>query len=379
MAMVLGAASGASAEVKVERVTYLNQPNCIRLSNGTVEVIVTTAIGPRVIRYGFIGGDNLLGEVPEVSVKTALGEWKPWGGHRLWTAPEDMPRSYSPDNGPVEATVTGGTVRLVQPVEPQTGIVKELTVTLADSGTDVTIGHRLTNRSLWAVDVAPWALTIMNAGGTILIPQEPYASHDDALLPVRSLTMWAYTDLSDPRWSLGPKFIRLRTDTARAGSQKIGVANKRGWAGVRQKRRLVRQAVRMGRGQDLPGPRRQHRGLHRRRLHRARDAGAHGVAAAGRFGDARRALVVVSRRERRRRRHGAGPGAGPAPGDFGPEVGDSSDGDLRNLRNLRMSAAQSADGFLRVIHYNLRNFPRVKDVPCVTTPFCSASSRSRLR
>ena len=163
-------------------------------------------------------------------MKTALGEWKPWGGHRLWTGPEDMPRSYSPDNGPVEATITGGTVRLVQPIEPQTGIVKELTVTLADSGTDVTIGHRLTNRSLWAVDVAPWALTIMNAGGTILIPQEPYASHDDALLPVRSLTMWAYTDLSDPRWSLGPKFIRLRTDTARAGSQKIGVANKRGWA-----------------------------------------------------------------------------------------------------------------------------------------------------
>ena len=210
---VLGAASGASAEVKVERVTYFNQPNCIRLSNDAVEVIVTTAIGPRVIRYGFIGGDNLLGEVPDASVKTALGEWKPWGGHRLWTAPEDMPRSYSPDNGPVEATVTGATVRLVQPIEPQTGIVKELTVTLAETGTGVTIGHRLTNRSLWSVDVAPWALTIMNAGGTILIPQEPYASHDDALLPVRSLTMWAYTDLSDPRWSLGPKYIRLRTDT----------------------------------------------------------------------------------------------------------------------------------------------------------------------
>ena len=39
MAMVHGAVSGASAEVKVERVTYFNQPNCIRLTNGTVEVI----------------------------------------------------------------------------------------------------------------------------------------------------------------------------------------------------------------------------------------------------------------------------------------------------------------------------------------------------
>jgi hypothetical protein len=235
---LLGAAAPGAAEVKVERLTYFNQPNCIRLSNGTVEVIVTTAIGPRVIRYGFIGGDNLLAELPDARVKTELGEWKPWGGHRLWTAPEHMPRSYSPDNGPVEATVNGATVRLVQPVEPRTGIVKELTVTLAATGTDVTVGHRLTNRGLWAIEVAPWALTIMNPDGTVIIPQEPYASHDDALLPVRAMTMWAYTDLSDPRWRIGPKFIRLSTDAARAGSQKIGVANKRGWAAYARGRQL---------------------------------------------------------------------------------------------------------------------------------------------
>ena len=252
MTAVLGAVSGASAEVKVERVTYFNQPNCIRLSNGVVEVLVTTAIGPRVIRYGFVGGQNLMGEVPEASVKTALGEWKPWGGHRLWTAPEDMPRSYSPDNGPVEAIVDGASVRLVQPVEPQTGIVKELTVSLAETGTGVTIGHRLTNRSLWNLDVSPWALTIMNAGGTILIPQEPYASHDDALLPVRSLTMWAYTDLSDPRWSLGPKYIRLRTDAGRAGSQKIGAANKRGWAGYARNGELFVKRYDWREGQTYP-------------------------------------------------------------------------------------------------------------------------------
>ena len=45
MALMLAAASVASAEVTVERVTYMKQPGCVRLSNGTVEVIVTTAIG----------------------------------------------------------------------------------------------------------------------------------------------------------------------------------------------------------------------------------------------------------------------------------------------------------------------------------------------
>lgn len=230
LASLPGSSAVASAEVKVDRVTCLGQPDCIRLSNGTVDVVVTTRIGPRVIRYGFVGGDNLLAELPNDSVKTALGEWKPWGGHRVWIAPEHMPRSYSPDNAPVEATVTGGTVRLVQPVEPQTGIVKALSVTLAPTGTQVTVGHTLTNQSLWTVDLSVWALTIMNTGGTVVIPQEPYASHDDALLPVRAMTLWAYTDLSDPRWTIGPKFIRLRTDPALADSEKVGVANRRGWA-----------------------------------------------------------------------------------------------------------------------------------------------------
>ena len=229
---VLGVASTAMAEVKVERVTYLNQPNCIRLSNGTVEVVITTAIGPRVIRYAFIGGDNILGEVPDLTTKTALGDWKPWGGHRLWIGPEGMPLSYSPDNDPVQdARIEGNTVHLVQAVEPKTSIQKEMTVTLAPTGTAVTIGHRLVNKSLWRVDIAPWALTIMNYGGAVILPQEPYKSHDEALLPVRSVTLWAYSDLSDPRWQHGSKYLRLKTDATRAASQKIGIANHQGWAG----------------------------------------------------------------------------------------------------------------------------------------------------
>ena len=138
--------------MKVERVTCLNQPNCYRLSNGVVEVVVTTDVGPRIVRYAFIGEDNLLGETGDDMVKTELGVWKPLGGHRLWTAPEAMPRSYSPDNDPVAFTIEGNTIRLVQPVEPKTGIQKELAVTLDEKGTAVTraapadesqrLGHR---------------------------------------------------------------------------------------------------------------------------------------------------------------------------------------------------------------------------------------------
>jgi len=54
--------------------------------------------------------------------------------------------------------------------------------------------HRLTNRSVWGIDVAPWALTIMNGGGEVIVPHEPYRSHDDYLLPARPL-------LPTPNWS----------------------------------------------------------------------------------------------------------------------------------------------------------------------------------
>lgn len=232
MAMMWGLALGATAraEVQVTRVPCPGQGQCVRLANDTVEVLVASDVGPRVVRYAFLGGDNLLAWGLQDAVKTDLGTWRPLGGHRLWTAPEHMPRSYSPDNDPVDVKIDGATVTLTQAVEPRTGIEKVLVVTLAPTGTGVRVGHTLVNRGLWSVEVSPWALTIMNPGGTVLLPQEPYASHDDALLPVRAMTLWAYTDLSDPRWQIGPRFLRLRTDPSRAGSQKVGIANRQGWA-----------------------------------------------------------------------------------------------------------------------------------------------------
>ncbi len=222
----------AGAQVKIEKVAYFNQPNCYRISNGTAEVIVTTDIGPRVIRYALVGGDNVFAELPDTVVKTELGEWHAWGGHRLWTAPEAMPRSYSPDNTPIQFTMEGNnTIHLIQPVEPKTGIQKEMVVSLDEQGTGVTVLHRLTNKNLWAVDLAPWALTIMNGGGVTIIPQEPYRSHDDYLLPARPLVLWHYTDLGDRRWAHGKKYLRLRTVAEMKEPQKVGLANKQGWAG----------------------------------------------------------------------------------------------------------------------------------------------------
>jgi hypothetical protein len=49
----------------IETVDFGGWPNCIRLSNGEIEVIATTDVGPRIIRVGFVGGQNLLHNYPD--------------------------------------------------------------------------------------------------------------------------------------------------------------------------------------------------------------------------------------------------------------------------------------------------------------------------
>jgi hypothetical protein len=231
------AAVPATAQVKIDKVACFGQPDCDRLSNGTIEVVVPTAFGPRVMRYGFVGQENVLGEADAKS-STELGEWNARGGHRLWHAPEGHPRSYSPDSGPVERSASGSTIRLRQAVEPKVGIQKEMAVSLDPAGTHVTVRHVLTNRNLWPVELAPWAMTIMSGGGTVILPQEPYGEHAQNLLPVRPLALWAYTDLSDARFAIGPKYIRLRVLADRAEPQKIGIGNRQGWAAYHRGRTL---------------------------------------------------------------------------------------------------------------------------------------------
>src|SRR5579884_4527268 len=88
--------------VKIEQhVPYLDSPNNIRMSNGTVELILTTDYGPRIMRYAFVGTgdeDNVFATIPGVTLHTASGDWYIRGGDRVWIAPEANPKSYGPDN-----------------------------------------------------------------------------------------------------------------------------------------------------------------------------------------------------------------------------------------------------------------------------------------
>jgi hypothetical protein len=213
----------------IETVDFGGWPNCIRLSNGEIEMIATTDVGPRIIRLGFVGGQNLFHNYPATLGKTGDPEWNNYGGHRLWHAPEVSPRTYAPDNMPVEHEWDGTTLTL-RNSDAGNGIEKETRVTLSPTSPRVDITHRMINRNPWAIELAPWSLSVMAAGGRAIYPQEDYKPHPDCLVPARPLVLWHFTDMADDRWTWGRKYIQLRQDPKATTKQKVGLLNSKGWA-----------------------------------------------------------------------------------------------------------------------------------------------------
>jgi hypothetical protein len=213
--------------VEMKKVEYAGLPNCIQLSNGQIELVATTDVGPRILRWAFVGGKNLFKQFPDHLAKPSGEKWKSYGGHRFWHAPEIMPRSYAADNSAIEHKWDGKTLKLIQPVETTTGLQKEIEVTLDPKENRATVLHRLTNKNLWSVEAAPWALSVMEGPGRAIFPQEPVVNQ---LLPVRPLALWGYTDMRDARWIWGTKYIQAKCDPAANTPQKIGMMNTLGWA-----------------------------------------------------------------------------------------------------------------------------------------------------
>jgi hypothetical protein len=219
----------AQSAVKVDKTAYKGWANCYRVTNGEVELVVTSDVGPRIIRFGFVGGQNLFKEFPDQLGKTGEAQFQLRGGHRVWKAPEDPVATWAPDNVPVQIEITPDGLVAREPVEPLTKLQKEIAIHLAPSGTQVTVIHRIANRSLFPLEFSVWAMSMMAQGGVAITGFPPRGHHPADLAATNPLVMWAYTDLSDKRWKFTKKYLMLRQDPNDAEAQKIGLFNPNTW------------------------------------------------------------------------------------------------------------------------------------------------------
>jgi hypothetical protein len=218
------------AAVKVEKVEYKGWHNCYHVTNGEIEAIVTGDVGPRIIRFGFVGGQNMFKEYAEQLGKTGEAAFQLRGGSRVWKAPEDPVATWAPDNVPVNIKVTPTGLIATAPIEPLTKLQKEIEISMAATGTKVTVSNRITNHGLFAIEFSPWVLTMMAQGGMVVAGFPPRGTHPQNLEVTNPLSMWAYTDLSDSRWKFTKKYLTLRQDPNNSNAQKLGSFNVDTWA-----------------------------------------------------------------------------------------------------------------------------------------------------
>ncbi|WP_315116950.1 hypothetical protein [uncultured Clostridium sp.] len=212
-------------DIIIEEVVYKSFGNCVKMSNGEIELYITIDKGPRIIRYGFIDGENEFCEDIPTTMHVLGDTWSLMGGHRLWHSPEDNPRTYIPDNKPVKWNRNGDSITL-EIEEPWTQIKKEIEISLKCKGTEVEVSHRLTNKNAWAIELSAWAITVMAHGGVEVIPQP---KRETNLLPNRVIALWPYSKMNDERVYWGEKYIFLKQNKNKKDPFKLGISNEEGW------------------------------------------------------------------------------------------------------------------------------------------------------
>ncbi len=226
--------------IEQREVVHQKFGKCIALSNGIIEVWVTVDLGPRVIHFSRIGGENILFEDlkdEENQYKNkevfyeAFGEdmdvFHIYGGHRLWAAPEALPRTYYPGNGPVPYELTRTGIRLLCDEQRWTQQKMEIEIVMEKDSDKIDLYHKITNTGAWPQEFAPWCLTVLSQGGKEVIPMP---TRKTGLLHNRKLTLWEYTKMNDPRVYWGDRYITLVQDNKADTAFKIGIDSEACWA-----------------------------------------------------------------------------------------------------------------------------------------------------
>ena len=61
-----------AGEATMRKVAYAGWPNCVELTNGKVKLVATTDVGPRIMHFGFVDGQNVFKHYKDMRPNTSL-------------------------------------------------------------------------------------------------------------------------------------------------------------------------------------------------------------------------------------------------------------------------------------------------------------------
>jgi hypothetical protein len=192
------------------------------IENHFLRVDYLTTVGPRIIGlYVKQANLELLVQTPDIHWPTPHGEYYLYGGHRVWKAPEDS--FYNCPEDDVTVVTETDRVRLRSGVDAS-GLQKEISFCLDEDR--VMLTHQIAWHGQESIELAPWTITQLRLGGVAILPQSDIMAGS---MPTRSLAVWPYASIADPRLELHDDLI-LVYGSADQKYFKAGSYNPFGWA-----------------------------------------------------------------------------------------------------------------------------------------------------
>jgi hypothetical protein len=162
----------------VTPITYSGWPDCLRIANSDVDLVVAPQLG-RILRFGRLGGPNLLYEsgLDARRQPATVDGWRNYGGDKLWPAPQSLwgwPPEAAYDSTPWTATATsdGAILESARPGE-KTGAVFQRQIHLAKHGTTVVIDNMAINKGDVPIRLAVWEVCQVNDPLFCILPSGP--------------------------------------------------------------------------------------------------------------------------------------------------------------------------------------------------------------
>lgn len=224
----LGRTAAADQVPGVRRVTVLNYPDCLELSNGETVVVLGHHVGGRVLSYTWKGRNALY-------LNPAEAAWQPGGpppkgelsAGRFDIGPENLiPRHPDLWSGPWQAEVIGPrAARLTSVADVATGVQLVREFRLDAQGTHLACMQVIRNVSPTARAWCHWSRTFAVHGGIAVVPLTPerskfpngYVLYRDGAIQIRPV---------DPNIRVRDGFLEVLGVPA---EPKLGLDSHTGW------------------------------------------------------------------------------------------------------------------------------------------------------
>lgn len=214
--------------MEIKEIGYENYGNCVEITNGVIDIVVTVDFGPRIVRFGFVESENVFYNDLDRKHSARFENFSalfgknsvfyPYGGHRVWLSPAGAGHAGYPDNFSVVYSILPDSVVFTPPKQKHSDIQCGFEVVMGEDASDIMIIHTAKNYSKEAQTFGLWPITMVNGGGVVILPQN--RDNSGGLEPNRLLSLW---------WDGSPRpahFLREPVPDSHAHSRRRAAENR---------------------------------------------------------------------------------------------------------------------------------------------------------